>query len=157
MMPRSAPLLWIQNQVASWTLPENSIDFGCCDRRYRTMSSNCPAALWPTNGHPIDLCALVWWLEPDVAPPEPTQDGELWRKETTKLREDAPELDTLIAPTWNQLRRNQDSSRSIKNHRLKVVRITTNHPMGLLDDPSTLSQGRKTLTQFFGDIGVEWM
>ena len=64
-------------------------------------------------GTPIDLgCALVWWLESDVPAPEPHQDGEQWREEATEWLEThpAPELDTLIEPTWNRLRQSSESS-----------------------------------------------
>jgi hypothetical protein len=64
-------------------------------------------------GTPIDLgCALVWWLEPDVEPPTPVEDGDAWREEAALwMRENpAPVLNTLIEPTWNRLRVDQASS-----------------------------------------------
>jgi hypothetical protein len=58
-------------------------------------------------GPPIDLgCALVWWLDTEVAPPEGIEDGDEWREEATAWKEahPAPDLDTLIEPTWDAVR-----------------------------------------------------
>jgi hypothetical protein len=66
-------------------------------------------------GAPIDLgCALVWWLETEIEPPEAIEDGNAWREETRAWMVDhpAPDLDTLIEPTWNRLRVPQGDSRS---------------------------------------------
>ena len=61
------------------------------------------AGLFKHLGRPIDLgCAWVWWLDEQVPPPEGI-DGEAWRAEAAAWKEahPAPELDTLIRPTWD--------------------------------------------------------
>lgn len=55
-------------------------------------------------GPPIDLgCALVWWFDPQAPPPPPHADGDAWRREALqwKAEHPAPQLDTLIEPTWD--------------------------------------------------------
>lgn len=59
-------------------------------------------------GPPIDLgCALVWWLDTTSPPPTGLEDGDIWRKEAAEWKEahPAPELDTLIQPTWDAVQR----------------------------------------------------
>ncbi len=59
-------------------------------------------------GQPIDLgCALVWWLDPDQPPPLALDDPDAWRKDAAawKAAHPAPELDTLIQPTWDAVQR----------------------------------------------------
>jgi hypothetical protein len=58
-------------------------------------------------GPPIDLgCAWIWWLDPDVAPPSPSDAPEAWRDDATQWKSDhpAPQLEVLIQPMWDQLR-----------------------------------------------------
>jgi hypothetical protein len=52
-------------------------------------------------GPPRDLgCALVWWLDAEVAPP-PAIDGEAWRAAAARYEagHPAPSLDTLMSVT----------------------------------------------------------
>ncbi len=57
-------------------------------------------------GEPADLgCAMVWWMDPDVAGPDPHPDPEGWRASATawKQAHPAPSLDTLIQPLWDKI------------------------------------------------------
>ena len=59
-------------------------------------------------GPPIDLgCALVWWLDAEAPPPEALPEPDAWRVEAAEWKEahPAPELDTLMAPTWDAVQR----------------------------------------------------
>ncbi len=59
-------------------------------------------------GPPIDLgCALVWWLDTEAPPPEGLEDPDAWRVEAATWKEahPAPELDTLMQPTWDAVQR----------------------------------------------------
>lgn len=58
-------------------------------------------------GPPVDLgCALVWWLDPTVPPPQGIDDGDAWREAATswKTSHPAPDLDVHIQPMWDRLR-----------------------------------------------------
>ena len=62
------------------------------------------AGLWRHLGPPIDLgCAWVWWLDDAAQPPEGIEDGDAWRVEAEawKAAHPAPDLDTLIQPSWD--------------------------------------------------------
>jgi len=62
------------------------------------------AGLWRHLGPPIDLgCAWVWWLDDAAQPPEGIEDGDAWRVEAEAWKDahPAPDLDTLIQPSWD--------------------------------------------------------
>ncbi|MFT4979740.1 MAG: hypothetical protein ACI8S6_005652, partial [Myxococcota bacterium] len=64
------------------------------------------AGLGKHFGPPIDLgCALVWWFDTTSPPPSPIEDGPAWREAASewKAAHPEPELETLIAPTWDVL------------------------------------------------------
>ena len=64
------------------------------------------AGLTQVLGEPEDHGAvLIWWVAPPLYRTEPLEDGERWRAEVEARYEDtvAPEMDTLIEPTWNKL------------------------------------------------------
>ncbi len=64
------------------------------------------AGLTRVLGEPEDHgCALVWWVAPPLYRTWPLEDGERWRAEVQDRYEatSAPDLDTLIEPTWNRL------------------------------------------------------
>lgn len=57
-------------------------------------------------GEPADLgCAMVWWMDPDVAGPAPHPDPAGWRAAAIAWKQDhpAPLLDTLIQPIWDKI------------------------------------------------------
>ena len=66
------------------------------------------AAVGKALGPPIDLgCALVWWLDTEAPAPNGLEDGDAWRAEVAAWKEahPAPELDTLMQPTWDAVQR----------------------------------------------------
>ena len=68
-------------------------------------------------GPPVDLgCALVWWLDPDTAPPAPHPDPEGFRAEAAAWKEahPAPALDTLIQPTWDTIQNQRPAAKGAR-------------------------------------------
>jgi hypothetical protein len=66
-------------------------------------------------GEPADLgCAMVWWMDPDVAGPDPHPDPKGWRAETISWKQahPAPTLDTLIQPLWDKIQHQPGRSAS---------------------------------------------